>query len=805
MGRRSAQRAALAALAITSLAATVIIVARAVEPGARVTVNDLVILTVAIIPWTVAIIAWARRPATAPADVSAAADALAALVKEQWQAEARHRRLSDPKPIPVPWEVARDQERMSRSHLIGRNLSAFSGRSDDVPGLIAFFRHLGQRRLIITGEPGTGKTTLAVQMLLGLLDARAENKRSASGEIVPVPVLIPVSGWDTKVHRRLHDWLAVRLTQDYPALAATEHGNSVAARLAGGGHILPVLDGLDEMEPPARAEVIRLLNASLGEHDQLILTSRRAELADAITSAGRPLNAAAIISPLTVSQSAGADYLGDCLAASPSRAWQRVLNALGDHIAPRMTALDLWLIRAVYVDTGKDPAPLTELLDGPHAELRAHLLDALIPSLIETRLPSADPADHFRPSRRLDPSATRRYLTFLAERFPPSGNSDIAWWRLAGTSRGFPLKVGVATFLCCVPAFSVTLGIVAALAQIMMAGGPTVLFSLLAGLSTGVLLGAPFGMAFGAAAAIAAMGRAPDRTSVSRARAWARNMARGLFPGAAAGCTVGLWAWAAMGPPAGILFGLVSGFATGMVATGSWADELPGYAGLRLRRRPKARSLPRDLLRGMAFGAVFGPLCGLVFGVLGGVATGVQFTLIGGIMFGGAFGPVIGLIRWAEWPLADEVGTPLSSHRADRDLTLLRATASATFFALAIGATLGVLMSRSPTPELAGQAFMVGLSIGFGFGWVFGLVAGRHHAWLALTFTVVPLALIGKLPWRFMGFLDDAHRLGLLRAVGPVYQFRHAALHDHLAKAHAPQRAERPLSPAVGSPGAGGP
>jgi hypothetical protein len=32
-----------------------------------------------------------------------------------------------------------------------------------------------------------------------------------------------------------------------------------------------------------------------------------------------------------------------------------------------------------------------------------------------------------------------------------------------------------------------------------------------------------------------------------------------------------------------------------------------------------------------------------------------------------------------------------------------------------------------------------------------------------------------------MSFLDDAHRLGLLRAVGPVYQFRHAALHDHLA------------------------
>jgi hypothetical protein len=33
-----------------------------------------------------------------------------------------------------------------------------------------------------------------------------------------------------------------------------------------------------------------------------------------------------------------------------------------------------------------------------------------------------------------------------------------------------------------------------------------------------------------------------------------------------------------------------------------------------------------------------------------------------------------------------------------------------------------------------------------------------------------------------MGFLDDAHRLGLLRTAGSVYQFRHAELQDHLAK-----------------------
>ncbi len=38
-----------------------------------------------------------------------------------------------------------------------------------------------------------------------------------------------------------------------------------------------------------------------------------------------------------------------------------------------------------------------------------------------------------------------------------------------------------------------------------------------------------------------------------------------------------------------------------------------------------------------------------------------------------------------------------------------------------------------------------------------------------------------------MPFLDECHRLGLLRAVGPVYQFRHAEFHDYLAAIYQPQ------------------
>ncbi|GAA0827991.1 hypothetical protein ACFQVD_36465 [Streptosporangium amethystogenes subsp. fukuiense] len=43
------------------------------------------------------------------------------------------------------------------------------------------------------------------------------------------------------------------------------------------------------------------------------------------------------------------------------------------------------------------------------------------------------------------------------------------------------------------------------------------------------------------------------------------------------------------------------------------------------------------------------------------------------------------------------------------------------------------------------------------------------------------LAATGRLPLRFPRFIDNAHRRGVLRQVGTVYQFRHARLQDRLA------------------------
>jgi hypothetical protein len=64
-------------------------------------------------------------------------------------------------------------------------------------------------------------------------------------------------------------------------------------------------------------------------------------------------------------------------------------------------------------------------------------------------------------------------------------------------------------------------------------------------------------------------------------------------------------------------------------------------------------------------------------------------------------------------------------------------------------------------------------------------IVGRHRsrrsAWATFLRARIRLAQRGELPWALMDFLDDAHRRGVLRQIGAVYQFRHGRLQDHLA------------------------
>ncbi|NJP90602.1 hypothetical protein HCN51_14255 [Nonomuraea sp. FMUSA5-5] len=412
----------------------------------------------------------------------------------------------------------------------------------------------------------------------------------------------------------MQDWLYHRLTQDYPALRAPELGADAADVLAKGGYILPILDGLDEVGEMVRAEIITALNGSLKYSDQLILTSRSIEFAAAVAAAGRPLTGAAVITPTQLTSQNAARYLRACLPTTPTTPWQKVLSALESHDAPALaeltaTPLGLWLVRTVYTAGRADPTPLIETFGRHTRALRVHLLDQLIPALIQTRTPSQDPGDYFRPRHRWDPEATRRYLVTLACIFDPLVTRDIAWWGI------------------------------------------------------------------------------PDATHVP------------LVPNP---------------------------------ETYPWGSDMESDIDLAVSvslMRPE----PLDLT---------------------------------------------------------PISTPVSSWRSSRAATLRSiSTVGLGYMFVGIGAgfAIGLLPEIDPMPELG--AIFTFLSIA-------GYVArtAKRSAWLATSSAARRLAIRQRLPRRIMLFLEDAHRLGLLRAVGPVYQFRHAVLHDHFATAYPDDRWQRPKS-----------
>src|SRR5439155_1052928 len=222
-----------------------------------------------------------RRPG--PTDLNAYRDDLRSAVRRQWRAEELRRRLADPAPIPVRWRAAPPSLGVQDHGVNVFGPAAAGPCAGTVGELAAVLRRLPSMRLAVLGEPGAGKTTAVMQLVLDLLDdVRAGD---------PVPVLLSVGSWQPEEHD-LHTWLEAALTTDHAALRfAAGDGRTVARALVEDGRILPVLDGLDELPGRFRAGAIEAINAALHGGDALVLTCRTAEYlatvqgSDALTSA----------------------------------------------------------------------------------------------------------------------------------------------------------------------------------------------------------------------------------------------------------------------------------------------------------------------------------------------------------------------------------------------------------------------------------------------------------------------------------------------------------------------------------------
>ncbi|MCX4909128.1 NACHT domain-containing NTPase [Streptomyces sp. NBC_00878] len=688
--------------------------------------------------------------------------ALARLVESQWRKEAGLRQLHNPVPLPVSWSDSPDVGVHDHPELIGGTISCQADQGEELAA--AFRQQLPRRRLIVLGPAGSGKTTFAVLLALSLLQNRPDNE--------PVPVLLTATSFNPE-QESVHDWLRRRITADYPTLAdADTYGPTAIDDLLAGHRVLPVIDGLDELPKEVHASVLTALNETLDTDAPLVLTSRTGEYTTAAASA-RALSGAAVIAPGNLSVQ---DSLALLRLATPTGPSQQRWDSLAEHLAAHpagaaaqalTSPLTVALARTVYAEGTGNPEELGNFESKEAIE--DHLLDALIPIVYATAR-RRDPAKH-----PWSPEHAHRYLAQLASGMQRQRTTDLEWWRIhqwvpvvsRPWARGAVWAVTV--FVLTLAGYAIGRALpeysperleslewipgsvaVALPCMCWLAAWTATRCRLRARRLTSTVL-----IAVGGAVAFAVPGMMVDRADELPNVFYA--IACLLFWG-----FTFLLVLHSAGPPAPPLLP-----SRGTLIPGNWPRRL---------LLAVATFLGTTALATAAF-----QLYALALVTPGQPAHAVELPWAHGLILGALFGALQALLHWMRGTTSkEEVTSPVSTVRADRLVTLVGCGGG--FLLATLPYTLAFVLRRTlhELQEVSPLTIFVCTLLGVGpTGLILGLAA---HAWPYYMAARLLLSAQGQLPWRLQSFLTNAHRLGVLRQVGPVYQFRHARLQEHLAR-----------------------
>jgi hypothetical protein len=276
----------------------------------------------------------------------------------------------------------------------------------------------------------------------------------------------------------------------------------------------------------------------------------------------------------------------------------------------------------------------------------------------------------------------------------------------------------------------------------------------------------------------------------------------GLLTGLAIGIVAGragVIAGTVAGQGTGLVIALVVGIGTGLVA-GPGSEVVARVRGRTAGGSPDQRASPqwRYLFGRGALGT--GLVAGLAVGLGFGAGFGARFGLVAGLGFGIGVWVVAGLVEGLSRPVEADVNPldPPASWRADKAFGRLAGLLSGLLTGLLTGVVVGTVAGLGAAVAAragAGKGLAAGLAdglvagIGAALGVAFGVALTYPASWNA-SLAFAQLAIGRRTPFHLMRFLDDAHHRGVLRAVGPLYQFRHARLQDRLAGRA--QTAERP-------------
>jgi DNA polymerase III delta prime subunit len=448
-------------------------------------------------------------------------------------------------------------------------------------------------KLLILGEPGSGKTTELLTLAQDLL-AQAE-----ANAALPLPIIFELSAWDGQP---FEDWLVQQLLEKYQPRPKV-----IAKAMVDQECMLPLLDGLDELGLEQQRKCIAAINQFMQQRPllKLAVCCRREEYEQGKAELYQ-LKGAVYLKPLTPTE-----------IEQSLRGWNR--SSLWDNIKQQPELLGL----------AKTPLFLSMLVVS-YQELPIRNTNELMSAYIQTKLHDPKSQGTYPPRKEPAPEKTLNYLCWLAQKLDAEKQTEFliemlqpTWldsnrlrlqyrW-IYGLIFGlfgliFGLSVGLSVGLLVLMRFGPFGGLIVGLIYGLMGG-------LMSGLSVG-LMGGPFG---------ALVIKTTEKLNFS----WSKFLRSGLIYGLMGGLMSGLSVGLIFGLMGGLIYGLMGGLIGGLIF-GLSASEV----NIKEKARPNegiTRSVQNYLFVGLIFGLIFGLsvglMGGLIYGLMGGLIFGLRYWL----------------------------------------------------------------------------------------------------------------------------------------------------------------------------------
>jgi len=480
--------------------------------------------------------------------------------------------------------------------------------------MLDIFDSIGMgRSLLILGAPGSGKTTMLLELARGLI-ARAREDVTQ-----PIPMVFNLASWTEKL--TLTDWLAQELNNLYSVPRKT------APDWVTGNKLLLLLDGLDEVRQDNRAKCVEAINEFRKQNGltSLAVCSRSQDYADLGTKLS--FEGAIEFQRLTQEKiTAFFHRFGDEMAGI-----QHVLQKDGALREMAETPLFLNIMIMAY----KEKQDVEFLISGDEKERRKNLFNAYTERMLERRVNSSG----FNDQKVL------RVLSWLAGRIVshkaiPYAPEEMQLKWIAINKNWHSLMVGL------------VVGIIS---------------GIIAGMSFGIIGGSKGALIMGLIAGVAGMiigGLTNGDISTVHSLSWnwreiiqdsgtemweslREGLKIGLISGVIGGLLVG-WriGWVrgmisglVVGMSIGLFFGIIFASGFGMISLLYTKQTQTTYPGQRL-----ASTAKNSLIMALVYGITFLLLYGTIFGIGGALLFGSSEVVIWGVKIGVFFGLVGGLI-----------------------------------------------------------------------------------------------------------------------------------------------------------------